>query len=413
MKLVDQKIREVINSDDLAGLDRGKTVLKISRSLWEGDNKIGSTQSHRITGINRHSGKRWFRWETTGGVYVHRSGKTGFFYMKEKSGGRWSSHVFLPDQVTSDLLDVFTEKWGQKPTFDSLYPMADNYMLQRPFNQFTPEYGLGWLRYPDAMHMTTAMFGKTRYRKDLVKSVAEASWAAVLVARQFRGLVPIDWIINFLKINERQPTQVARTYGQPNIDLRRQMLALDPRSYRALLRKDLSEDDQWHYLLDMARVINAPIARGAVEPVHGRVRNWREFHDLYVRRRGEWVPSGSIETRFDIPQTEIAQAIDGQMIGNLEIRTPKNIDDIRYWGEYMHNCIGGYGYLVACDNAKVTLGAIIEDGKVLANFEVRDGRLSQLLGRFNGPLPDDRRDPIVSALAAFDIDTSGSWWGQS
>lgn len=413
MKLVDQKIREVINSDDLAGLDRGKTVLKISRSLWEGDNKIGSTQSHRITGINRHSGKRWFRWETTGGVYIHRSEKTGFFYAKEKSDKRWVSSVLIPDRINYDLLELFTEKWGVEPTFCDLYPMANNYRLRNPHNQFTPEYGLGWLRYPDAMSMTVAMFGKIRYRKDLVKSVAEATWESVLIARQFRGLVPIDWIINFLRINERNPQEghVSRYYSQANVDIRRQLLALDPRSYRALLRKNLFEDNEWHNLSDMARVLNAPIARRTDEPIHGRVRNWHEFHDLYVRRGGHFTYAPG-ETRFDIPQTEIAQTIDGQMIDNLEIRTPKNIDDIRSWGEYMHNCIGGYGYIVARDNAKSTLGAVIEDDRVLANFEVKDGRLSQLLGRFNGPLPGDRRDSIVSALSAFDIDTSGPWWGQ-
>lgn len=413
MKLVAQKISVSLNNDDLTTLGPCKTVIKVSNSLWEGDNKIGATQAHRITGINRHSGKRWFRWEMTSGVYVHRSESTGFFYIKEKSEGRWTSSVFLPERVNNDLLDVFTKKWKVEPTFNSLYPMAANYMLDRPQNRFISEYGLGWLRYPNAMEMTVAMFGKTRYRKDLVKSVAEAGWEAVLIARQFRGLVPIDWIINFLRINERRPVRVVHAYAQGNINLRKQLLALDPRSYRALLKKDLLSDNEWNYLADMSRVLNAPIARRADRVIHGRVRNWREFHDLYVRRRDGWVPSGSTETRFDIPQTETAQAIDGQMIGNLEIRTPKNIDDIRAWGEYMHNCIGGYSHFVACDKATTTLGAVLEDNRVLANFEVRDGRLNQLLGRFNGPLPSDRRDSIVSALAAFGIDTSGSWWGQA
>jgi len=412
MKLVSQKVSDSLDNDDPTTLGPGKTVIKISHSLWEGDNKIGATQSHRITGLNKTSGKRWFRWEMAGGVYVYRSEKTGFFYTKETSSKRWTSSVFLPDQITDDLMEVFAEKWGERPTFDSLYPMADNYRFNKPWNRMTSDYGLGWLRYPDAMSLTVAMFGKTRYRKDLVKSVAEATWESVLIARQFRGLVPIDWIINFLRINERgaQEVPIRRSYGQTNVDVRRQLLALDPRSYRALLRRNLFENDEWYNLSDAARAVNHPLAPRA-DAVHGRVRNWKEFHDLYVVRMNH-AYQAPIEHRFDIPQTDIAKSIDGQMIGNLEIRTPKSVDDIRSWGEFMHNCIGSYDYIVARDNATSTVAAVMDGDKVLANLEVKNGHLHQLLGRFNQPLSSDRRDSIASALSAFDIDTSGSWWGK-
>jgi hypothetical protein len=75
----------------------------------------------------------------------------------------------------------------------------------------------------------------------------------------------------------------------------------------------------------------------------------------------------------------------------------------------MSNCISGYTH--AAINREVTLGGIYEGDKLVANFEIKQGpRLSQLLGRFNKPVPQVR-EKIIPVLREAGVTVSDDYWG--
>lgn len=73
----------------------------------------------------------------------------------------------------------------------------------------------------------------------------------------------------------------------------------------------------------------------------------------------------------------------------------------------MRNCIGTYRGSAVKGTAEY--GAIHKDGKVLANFEVKNKELSQLLGTANSRLDPEVCATLEAFFEAFEINVEHYW----
>ena len=51
----------------------GTQTMATCVSIWKTDDKVNQTRSKKTTGINRHSGKRYYSWKFDGGAGFRRT----------------------------------------------------------------------------------------------------------------------------------------------------------------------------------------------------------------------------------------------------------------------------------------------------------------------------------------------------
>jgi hypothetical protein len=89
---------------------------------------------------------------------------------------------------------------------------------------------------------------------------------------------------------------------------------------------------------DTGMLFNNLINRG-VTPVLGRVRCWLTVHEDLGRQYVAILPNETVK----VP--EIWEPVDGLcgIDGDWSINLPRDTATLKYWGETLHNCVGGYG----------------------------------------------------------------------
>lgn len=388
MALVKQETRrrEIIDHEPRTQTAQDRT------SVYAEPGKVSVINAHYLTGINRHNQKRWWRWENSNvnTTYLTKDGRVAG---RTKMGNRFISSVDFNSPNDPEYKSIFDEYIGKPVTFNTVFPIAQHWGING--QGVIPRGLVGAMREDDLPSMVRKTFGKTRYRRDLVRATGNADPQAIGLAKNFVGLVPIDWIVNFLRINEAGEERLRLHTFDRWIPIRPWLFTMDPRSYRNLLSERLygrtaTTITDTMMMLQRNREIGPPT---------GRYRSWTELHDwlentIYGAR--DWQPIRPVgrairqnrvytppQPREDIPLSELGKKLDGYTDGTYRIVIPKKVSELTEWGTYMRNCIGGYGYRVASDNSPVTLGAIYEGDKLLVNFEVTANVLGQFLGRFN------------------------------
>jgi len=137
------------------------------------------------------------------------------------------------------------------------------------------------------------------------------------------------------------------------------------------------------------------------------VRSYEQWHDELA---GGW-RRRPIQLDQEIPQTKLAERLHGLQIGDMTVSTAQTTDEMSAWGQVMHNCIGSYGMTAV--SGQGVYAAVHRADTMVANLEVRAGRLVQLLGRFNQRLDDDTRAAIEDGLESAGVDASGGYWGSA
>jgi hypothetical protein len=293
-----------------------------------------------------------------------------------------------------DDIPMFRElanKYVGDVNFDKIFPLAKHYDISYQ-NTLPPGFAMA-LRQNSLRDMVEVLFGKTRYRKDLAKAVAQSFPQAIMMGVDFRGLVPIDWIIDFLRNNRRVLSYPVKYPSVRNI-----LLRLDRRSYPALLREQLD----WATLLHVCDVTSGYNQYGVEVPPQ-RIRSWEQFHNLIWQqiRDNETSLSSIVPKDAPIPLTDLAQQLSGLTVDGYTVVVPERAEELYVWGHEMRNCIGGYAKLVLHEGSKETLGAITSNGRVVVNFEVHDGKLRQFLGKCNQDPPVEiakKFEPVFQSL---------------
>lgn len=292
-----------------------------------------------------------------------------------------------------EFMKLYSRRYGEVteyPTPLGLARLAYPMLAQRESWSYAPTMG-GPLRKSDPRSFLDSAFGKTRYRRDLLKAVAEShSMIHVATARQFRGLVPVDWIVDALGQWSHQGESVLARGERTDIEAIRRIAQWVDLGSRKRLMRDLFLDSTPDFAVtDSIRSAKTLAGHGLFEL--GKVKNWSELHDvLAVKSR----TAGKINR--PIPQKhKYLKAIDGTTVGNWSIHSAKDTHTLEAWGGQMSNCIGSYSG--SAISQRTLLFGVFEDEKLVGNVEVStEGRVVQLVGRFNGRL--EGGDVIVERI---------------
>lgn len=371
-------------------------VAKTKESLFVFPDGVRLMASTLKTGINRSSEKRWWRWEqsNTRGI---RASSTGLLvpYGRRGSGKfrRYSPGLaFAPLDRAFTTVDVaYSNELAAKFNVRSLrdiYPMAHHFGIDQ-YDRIPSGLHMA-LRQSSGVEFAKAAFGRSLYRRDLVKASCSAEPWAIAVSREFRGLVPPDWIVGGLRGSANHGRPTIRTRG-----LRSALRSLDHRSLRHLvndLRRDVPD-----LLGDILRM-------NLGQRLY--VRSYAQWHDELATG---WRKTSQID--MEIPQTKLAQRLHGLQIGDMEMRTAQSTAEMGDWGRAMHNCIGSYTH--AALSGRGVYAAVYRAGGMVANLEVAGSKLNQLLGRFNQRLSDADRVAIEASLVSEDVHVTKDYWGSA
>lgn len=402
-----------------------KVLLQSSQSVFHRPGKVTMFHSNKYTGLNKHSGNRWYRWENVSaiGFRVNNNGTilpyTMRFIAPDSYTGRkgfWKvgspGEAFFPFENTrfghSTIHDVFVkhvkEEFGITALYD-VYPVAKMYDIDAYHGMPSPLRNA--MREQDFKAFVARVYGKSRLRKDLVKATAATIPASVAYAQQFRGFVPTDWIINFLRQEN--------TGGAIKGDFRFLLRQMDPRSYKHLISRPFRMND--YQILDELIMAHASPFR-EMAPLDGELfRTWADVHD-------KTLPPRAYSARIKFENTPVklvkqAKALHEFKFDNYKIVCATETDHMASWGEYMRNCIGSYHQIAV--NGGGIYGAVHEDSKMIANFELRkvdptpgavtQWELKQLLGKANSLVPIEKRTCIEAALMANGVNIPSMYWG--
>lgn len=398
-------------------------------SVFADERKVSLLTSHYYTGVRRDNGKRWWRWTTDSafGFYRHPCGTVIPFHRTRKRNQRGFSNA-VPSAPFSYLNPEFSwlrpEVLGSvyreqvANTFDiarlsDLYPIAGMYDIESFVNM---PYALRRnMREENFRDFVEASFGKKNMRKDLVKASANVHPEVVQIAREFRGLVPVDWIVNFLRINEDRTLQPMT--GRYVNQMRGIMQAVDNRTLRNLLNIPVSPAVQ-HQISDTFAFLNPHLNNNRqidYGEIRGAVyRNWHELHDAAFRGRvnnyGKRTPPADVDISLSTTAKKIHDLV--TPVGTIKCAT--NTKDLGEWGSYMGNCISSY--VTHAINHYSVLAAVVKDNKIIANIEIKTPKNSkavvgQILGRFNKNLEKEDVIAIEKALEAQGIVIPVNYWG--
>lgn len=384
-----------------ARADKDGKVVSVTESL-----------SWRVVGTSPN-GKPYTRWFPSAITVLRRlpTGRQAIFRrVWSRSGQRRFAFAFYAgDETISDALrDLAGELLGPAPHFLEMHPLLGEHdRLTIQHQTFTRNF---W-RVDNIPDLTRNLFGASRYRKDLVKSVARARPLGLFAAWSMRGLVPTDWVITLLQRHTAaaEDHRLDGWFRQvPQSDLRPHLRGLDEVTLRRLTRNVTGLTSQ--QIGDLTWMQVAP-------PV--RLRTWEELHDHtaridnLARRARQRMRSAGSEVHDRARIDSERSALTGITERGLRVFTATEPETLLDWGRAARNCISSYeqGLLYGT----VHLLGIYDGGALVANAEIEPGpppNLRQLLGRFNKHLPREQHDDIVAFLTGRGVDCSESYEGR-
>jgi len=430
------------------------------------DTSVTFREAYQIVGRVYDDGRVYTRWRTTNKrIYSVRTLKSGEkrLYVTDvrysQPGGR-RTHWKADYKARTSLASLVLPNWCISPNAADLdlignlvrknfdftgqhVTSTDVHKIMYPaLYHIQPEpmtYNFGYsMRYAGAGYREKTVdaavrkiYGKTRYRKDLMKAFIDAPVPVVDLSTVFTGLVPIDWQIDLLKRLSNRPTVVYLNDVQRiSIKHFRTMFShmTDARK-RSVIRSINS--DMEHIFRDTCRLMEDE--RYANEPQLYDCRTIRELHDKLVelgnarwqaRYPRVWNPPNAITIADNyfgeqkITPTKEYDLIDSVEMPGLKFKTAKEADTMHAWSDEMHNCIRSY-VRSASNGSGIYIGIYKEDDVLVGNIELskqREGkyRLSQILGKYNQHLPAEILAASVEGLKSthlIDELTIESAWG--
>lgn len=390
--------------------------------LIERRDSIAVASGRRVTGISK-SGKPWSAWANKAWTFysmkprVDGSRHLTMYTRNRRSGGRGSIMANVTSNVQCQSGDHLDEVW------DAVYSMCDRVGKPVPdaIRQLRPEHRGPAIAYPflaatihpsggrlarhPALGVAAAMrtdnprdfatvaFGHRLLRKDLIRAIATADMDLIAAAVAVRKVVPVDWLVEMLTCEHRPATNRWQDVRVPAAGLAA-TVALVPEHARRRLITDpnLLHDRFIRDSVHTLTLLNESYGKDrswVTTDVTG-ARTWRALHDALAAAERR-VRQGC----KPIAQNDVYAEFDGATVldGRISVVSAKSTDDLHTWGEAMSNCIAGYRQTAV--NHSAYLYGVYDDGTLIGNIEVaKDGRVVQLLGRFNDALPDEIDEPV-------------------
>lgn len=382
-------------------LNPHKQTCTESKSILVSDKAVTMAFSVQFTGINPHSHRRYFRWESSRryGVRKNSNGLLVPFYISDR---RFTS-PFIALQFgwrnyKQEYRDVYHQalyvKFGITGPED-VYPGMKFFHLTELANM--PSHFLPALRQDNFGDLIRVAFGKSRYRKDLVKICAHRSPDKIAYTMLFKDLVPIDWIIEYLRNNLRAQECLVR-----NDSGRKVLKNLNQRTLKNLLR-DLRTPE--YIITDtLAFPYDMP------ELQQERFRNWQELHDHLFVDQNDYYYHRTIPRR-DVPLDKFSNTLHNRVFDQYRIVMATNTEEIVTWGKKQRHCIGTYAERAA--NKNTYIGGVYEGDEIVINFQIgktKTGyRLYQAFAKCNATMDFDFAKKFEQAIP--EVDTE-QYWGK-
>lgn len=136
------------------------------------------------------------------------------------------------------------------------------------------------------------------------------------------------------------------------------------------------------------------------KPELGRVRCWLSLHEDLARQFVKEQPNESLKIHPDWQPLNGMCAVDG----SWEIEIPHNTSTLKYWGEKLHHCVGGYGPKINSGGC-IILGVKI-DGIITYTVEMcpdswskgKQWSCNQFYGVRNSSAPRELKRSVLEAL---------------
>lgn len=403
--------------------------------LVRSDTSVSFVTSHLLHGVTK-GGKNWYRWDTESKkiltVKPNKQGKMRGNYFLLQRGGSFRNHISMCFHDPfffnhKDEVDALFEK--QMPGLSAKIKERDHEMVYDnvPF-YFFPGFlvsemdqfvaGMPYrlrhaLRNETAIEMALDGFGKTHYRKDIVKALASSrEYDNVALAMYCRRVLKTDWLVEIMRYGERLRMDTG-SGEETNYKRFASIVGKLPVNRRRRFVLSLAGEPAYH---------NADAVRTAhylEDEDFGRIRTVPDLHDIGATRQRERIRQPQLmyaadDDWFNPPAYRMPEPVTEIELNDLtktyhEITTgkglrivaPRHADELNEWADYMHNCIGGYSS--QADKGTSNLGGVYEGDKLVANFEIsKDKILRQLLGRFNQSLDIDVQRDIIDTLLTQD-----------
>lgn len=414
----------VLQEDILATAEnpplRGIRILRTKTTLFVKEDSVSVVESEFICGGSK-SGKTWYRWRDINGVYLTyrargngpvrlnfyrkelrkvRDGKNQVTTLRNETARYVSLYPFdrFPEVVPAMVALLFSHELITKVDADDVilgtsYFIANTvqklitrsaYPILKVFSGTNSVPGGITLaaREETIQEFVRVAFGKKRYRKDLVKACAGTSLERIAYAREFRQLVPVDWLIELMRVD-----YVDYRNGNPHPYLMEILKSLPMNRRRSFLVSTVHVS-RW-YADDIKNMIDEYSLKHVIDSS----KNFTDLHDKLssaVRR----LKTVNQEIAISGYAEKYHQAVTAN---GLRIVAPVETETVHAWGDKMHNCIGSYAARAV--NGGVYLGGVYSDTGLLANFEISpEGKLRQLLGKYNAELTESEQSDILDTL---------------
>lgn len=377
-------------------------IVKEQTCMSVSDKTVSIYEQKLIKGTSVN-GVVWHRWKTMRSN--HFSVKTGHLELYAKNGrffrnvtkgtgfpypGKPQVHDAINLLLKNNGLKTI-EKFDGHAVFNHSYPLFEQFGWNASYSR-----GLPHMRSSDIQEFTRKLFGKTRYRKDLVRAVAQTTNPDLLKnAYWMRGFVPIDWIIKYLKANKdarRHYVKLPIRPGFRNMTMNQRKAVVD---YMCVPNNDL-------YFVEDLLKFASDLPKETVQKVKMKPST---LYDAHIQLSRELTKVKTDNTT--IKPTRLAQRIseiDWSDTG-FTMEPAKTAHQIIDWGTEMNHCIGSYTR--SAESGTYTLTGLYRDGKLFGNAMFEKRSCVQIFGKNNQYLPDEVLKAVIEKLD--NISFKNSW----
>lgn len=128
------------------------------------------------------------------------------------------------------------------------------------------------------------------------------------------------------------------------------------------------------------------------DPELGRVRCWLSAHEELGRRYIGTLPNEPVSIPSGWERVNGLCSVDGKW----RIELPTSTSQLKFWGEQLHNCVGGYGNSINAGNT--TVFVVYVDSMLTYCVEVREKSIRQFMADRNSSAFGDMYKSVEAAL---------------
>jgi hypothetical protein len=171
-------------------------------------------------------------------------------------------------------------------------------------------------------------------------------------------------------------------------DWKPQLRMIETTTYRVRGEEKIVED----FLVKDTGMLFSNLAQQRGDNNLGRVRCWLSAHEELGRRYIGTLPNSPVSIPSNWERVNGLCAIDG----TWRIELPTSTAQLKYWGEQLHNCVGGYGNSINSGDCIVFV--VYVNSMLTYCVEVRSGSIRQFNADRNSSTYNEVRDSVTAAL---------------